>query len=154
MRRLVVALGVLLGALALAPLVRADTQGSCTPTTNVSIRFYENVPSDHSNDDDSIWIVCNGGATAQNGNMANVPHVLPGECNGRLGDGSTWDNCTSTVRMWLPSSFWRFCAYTGYNMHGTVIANFTGPYWPGEVWFTGGYNDTLSSFRIRYAEGC
>lgn len=168
MKRTLVTLGVLLIALALAPMVRAvprtpiaveepasaGTQGSCTPSFNASVRFWENAPSDHSDGDDSLWFICNGGANAQNGDLRNIEHTLPGNCNASLGGANWWNNCVTRVQVWLPTQFWRFCAYDGINFNGTVYVNMTGPYWSGDVTLGGAANDDISSARIRYAEGC
>lgn len=147
-KKLLVILASMAMMLTFAPAVSAGTQGSCTPTTGASIRFYENKKGDTGDNNDSFWIVCNKtliGSQWKIADLAGYSHSLPGDCASLVGGRSTWNDCVSSIKVWLPSTFYEISLYNcaSYNCYSERV---DGPWTAYRLDLT--INDALSSLII------
>lgn len=141
-RRLGVA--IVLAALALAALPAlafAGTQGAaCRDSGDTSkVRLWENSIGDTGDNNDTNYI-CNS-----DNDLSNNDHILPGNCKAVGFDSVTWNDCVSSVSVWLPAGqcidFFKNADGSG-NMNNTVQGPANG------VRFNLPSNDTLSRFNF------
>ena len=116
MRKLGTILLALVFVLAFAPVASAQDQGSCAnPNTDyggASLRLWENLPTDTSDGNDTVYIFCHVGANASFSNLANLSHTPPGGCHSvHYLHGANWNDCVSSATVWLASSLWRACFF-------------------------------------------
>lgn len=123
---------------ALPGLALAGTQGSCQAGDTSKVRLYENSSSDNSDNDDSMWKCGN------DNNLDSDPHTLPGNCNGAIFDATTWNDCVTSVAVWVPTgwciNFYMDAGYDALMPNSTVEGPASG------TRITLQYNDQLSSF--------
>jgi len=131
---------MLLAALALAALSAlafAGTQGSCPSGDTSKLRLYENSIGDTSDNDDRLWLC------TSDTDLSNNDHTLPGNCNSDGFDSVTWNDCISSVAVWVPANqcvdFFRSAGQGG-NMGITVQGPSSG------TRINLPYNDQLSGF--------
>lgn len=135
---------IVLSALAIAALpalALAGTQGAaCRDSSDSSkVRLWENSIGDTEDNNDTNWLC------SSDTDLSNNDHTLPGNCNAVLFDSLTWNDCVSSVTVYLPAGecidFFRNADGTG-NMNNTVQGPASG------VRFNLPYNDSLSRFTI------
>lgn len=156
MKRLCISLfAVIVLLFSLTPVALAGTQGSCTPSSNVSLRLWENEIGDTSDGNDTLWLICNHTAPIGNSNLNNIDHTLPGECKGPLGIGSsTWNDCVNSFTIWgLGSSSWHLCFYQneGYDTSHYSVIN--GPLPNGTRQDFPFFQDQISSIKVINGSG-
>lgn len=122
--------------------VFAAVQGSCSVSDETKVLLYENESGDTSDGDDRLW------KCGSDTDLGNDDHTLPGTCKSDGLGRTNWNDCVTSVRIYLPSSSWRLCLYgnAGYanqNISPTVI---TGP--EAGVRYDLSPTDGLSSFKI------
>lgn len=140
-RRLRLVVAFLTGIIAvgsLPSLVLAGTQGSCLSTDTSKVRLWENAIGDTGDGDDSLWKCGN------DNNLDNDAHTLAGDCKGFFLSATTWNDCVSSVSVWVPSgwciNFYRSAGYDRLMPNSTVQGPSTG------TRINLQYNDELSSF--------
>lgn len=162
MRKLIAILSVLLLTLALAPIVNAGTQGGCASKGSGSVQVWENLSWDHQDDDDNWWVWCspivpNGGLHVDD--LGQVAHTLPGNCKSVHVHNDNWNDCISSVVVFLPSSLWVVCFYQEAN-EGGQAAHYSGPRSWSRIDLpyslpTGGFiGDEVSSIRLDNDGSC
>lgn len=155
MKRLIgIALAVLL-VWSATPVVLAGTQGSCTPSGNVSLRLWENAIGDTSDGNDTLWLFCNHTAPIGHHNLNQITHTLPGDCQGPGGIGmTTWNDCVNSYTIWgMGSSLWRICWYTVKDYSGN--SSFTsGPLTDGSRHDFPYFQDQISSIKVTNDGSC
>lgn len=135
-RRPAAVIVVVLLQLALLPgLVLAGTQGSCLAGDTTKLRLWENTIGDTQDNNDTLWL-CNSDT-----DLSNNDHSLPGNCEASPFDKFEWNDCVSSVSIYLPSGwcvdFFRDPGQ-GANMNNTVQGPASG------VRINLPYNDQLS----------
>ncbi len=120
-------------------LALAGTQGSCPTNDTTKVLLWENSIGDPSDGDDRYW------KCSSDPDLSNDDHTPPGNCASVLLGSSTWNDCVSSVSVWLPSgyciNFYLNANYEG-NMRNTVQGPVSG------TRFNLPYNDALSSFLM------
>jgi hypothetical protein len=127
-----------LGLASLPAIALAGTQGSCPSSDTSKVRLWENTTTDSSDGNDSLWKCGN------DNDLSNDTHTLPGDCKSNLANQPNWNDCVSSVSVWVPSgwcvNFYRSAGYDNLMPNSTVQGPSTG------VRFNLQYNDALSSF--------
>lgn len=131
-------------AMAMPGVVFAGTQDSCFAVDTTKVRLWENAKGDTSDGDDSYWV-----CSADN-DLSNNSHTLPGSCNVPPIGSATWNNCVSSVTVFVPSGQ-ILCLYQNAGLSSLMIS-YTGPI---SSLRTNVASDVLSSFAFFPAsEGC
>ena len=116
----------------------AGTQGSCSSSDTSKVRLWENAINDTGDNNDSLWKCGN------DNNLDNDSHTLPGDCKGFFLSATTWNDCVSSVSVWVPAgwcvNFYRHAGYDGLMPNSTVEGPSSG------TRINLQYNDELSSF--------
>lgn len=81
--------------------------------------------------------------------LGTITHTLPGQCSATIHFQDDWNDCVSSVRVWLASGY-RLCLYRDSQQNG-LIQSVTGP--KTDYRFNMAENDALSSVAI-YASSC
>lgn len=119
-------------------LVSAGTQGGCVAGDDSKVRLWENVIGDTQDNNDSYW------KCGDDSDLNNDSHTLPGDCKGTVLNSTTWNDCVSSVSVWVPAgwcvSFYRDAGYNFIMANNTIQGPAVG------VRFNLQYNDQLSSF--------
>lgn len=115
----ILAAAILILAAMLPPAVLAGTQGAaCSPSDTTKVLAWENRVGDTSDGNDALW-VCSS--------LSQMPvHTLPGTCHAGLISPNTWNDCISSVSLWLPSG-WRACFYP-WALYDGFLESWPGPY--------------------------
>jgi hypothetical protein len=140
-KRRVVAVGlsVVLTFVTAPEIALAAVQGSCPSSDPTKVLLWENAIGDTSDGDDRYW-KCSSDA-----DLSNDDHTLPGNCRSIGFGSSTWNDCVSSVSVWLPAAYcMNFYIDANYerNMNNTVRGPVSG------TRFNLPHNDALSSFLI------
>lgn len=139
MRRLtlsaILALGlvVVLAGVALAWIEEADGY-YCTHTVGNHICLYEDAGATGDNLVTSSTIH----------DLGSISHTLPGQCNAPIHFQDDWNDCITSVKVWLASG-WKWCLYRNAQGNGT-IQSIIGPK-SGSI-VTVLENDSLSSVYL------
>lgn len=119
--RLRLAVSIAIAALTLVwlPAVAfAGTQGSCAANDTSKFRLWENVIGDTGDGNDNYW------KCANDADLNNDPHSLPGDCKGAFFSSTTWNDCVSSVSVWVPAgwcaNFYRTAGYDALMPNSTV----------------------------------
>jgi hypothetical protein len=126
--------------------VAAGTQGSDCLTDNDKVLLYENGIGDTSDGDDRLWRCGN------TSNLDAIAHTLPGDCKGFFLSSTTWNDCVSSYRVWVPAG-WHLTFYSHAN-YGTWFHCLIGPLRGVRFNVPNGWNDTLSSFKWILGSAC
>lgn len=120
-RRLRVAVSTVIAALTvvwLPAIALAGTQGSCLSNDTSKFRLWENVLGDTGDDNDTYW------KCANDSDLNNDAHSLPGDCKGAFFNSTTWNDCVSSVSVWVPAgwcaNFYRTAGYDNLMSNNTV----------------------------------
>jgi len=106
-RRLLAALFALSFVLPTPVLAGGQTQGFCEPWHDPHARFYENRINDTSDGNDYIDICF------KVSNLSDLDHRPAGNCNdGGLFGSYSWNDCGSSIALWLPDDRWKVCIYS------------------------------------------
>jgi len=120
---------------AMVGIALAGTQGSCLTTDVTKFRLWENVIGDASDNNDTLWLC------TSDTNLDNNDHTLPGDCKAGVFNSPNWNDCVSSVSVWLPAGwcadFFRDSGQGG-NMNMTVQGPVSG------TRINLAYNDQLS----------
>jgi hypothetical protein len=144
LRRVVVAV---LAASLLMPLTAtsafAATQNAACSADAEKLLMWENLtPADTSGGNDNIWFC---------GVQASVmpSHTIAGTCQTLLIQRSTWNDCVSSITIWLPAGR-KVCVYTDVNFggHGLCWDNAQGGIRWALTFQQGLWNDSISSYRF------
>lgn len=137
---ILIAVMLCLSAFVVAPATAfAGTQGSCSGTDTSRLLLWENAIGDTSDGNDNLW-KCGGDA-----DLNNDSHTLPGDCNTQLIDRANWNDCVSSVTVWVPSGY-VLCFYGNANYTNSEPPHQVGPKSNYRFNLTG-LNDGLSSFK-------
>jgi hypothetical protein len=129
---------------AMAGVVQAGTQGSDCAGDASKILLYENSIGDTSDNDDRFWRCSN------TSDLNDFAHTLPGNCKSIGLDSSTWNDCVSSYKVWVPDGF-HLTIYNNADW-GSWSHCFAGPWNGGRV--NAFSNDAISSFRWLSGESC
>ena len=139
-RRLRIAVSLIIAAFTLVwipALAFAGTQGSCLSSDTSKLRLWENVINDTQDGNDTYWKCGN------DTDLNNDSHTLPGDCKGTILSSTTWNDCVSSVSVWVPSgwcvSFYRNAGYDASMPNDTIQGPASG------TRINLDYNDQLSS---------
>jgi hypothetical protein len=105
---------LLLGAL--APSAFAGTQQYGAPCTGNRWLGYENTTNDSSDGNDRLW-VCNFNGPVYGDNL-DIQHSLPGTCKAPIIVGDEWNDCLSSVIVYIEDNTKALCLYDGYGYTG------------------------------------
>jgi len=129
-----------------APVVLAgtQTQNGCSTdwnTDTTKILAWENIIGDTSDGNDNLKICIDA-----NIDLNDIDHTLAGNCHAPFFGSNTWNDCISSVSIWIPAAPWHACFYenTGYSL---LRHSFTGPF-SGQRFNISG-NDKISSISMR-----
>jgi hypothetical protein len=114
-----VAVVIAVVALGLNPaLVFAGTQGSCLSSDTSKVLLWENGIGDTGDNNDNLWKCGN------DNNLDNDAHSLPGDCKGWLFSSTTWNDCVTSVSVWVPAGwcigFYKHAGYDGIMALSTI----------------------------------
>ncbi len=121
-------------------LVLAGTQGSCGSSDSSKVRLWENVEGETIDGDDSYWQCTNETNLA-----VGDDHTLPGDCNRPFPGSTTWNDCVSSITIWVPKGQ-TLCLY-GDASHAAFKDAYAGPRSEERHDVGAGWNDALSSFK-------
>lgn len=142
-RSLLAAASALLLLFTLTPAALGADQGSyanCPTGDTTKIRIWENSIGDTTHGNDTL-ILC-----GPNWDLSQVGYTIndTGGCQGAFGNRSNWNDCASSVTVWVPSGS-AICLYSDAGYTGESLrAYFVGPK-AGERYNI--FNDQLSSLR-------
>lgn len=113
-------LAVVLTVVAVA-YVDAHTFGTCgSPSTENggTVVVWENAIGDTSDGNDKWWSMCHSAAGFGYPDLRAIS-VDPYDCHRSppAVPGGTWNDCISSVQVWLASSLWRLCIYRDLSYH-------------------------------------
>jgi hypothetical protein len=148
-----------------AQVQQAGAQGGCAyPQPAGSLQVWENIASDSSDGNDYWWVWCgqsipNGGLVISDLSFAD--HTLSGYCNRpfpfkpRPGyvDDDDWNDCISSVTVFLPSSLWVICVYQDAGFNGQAWHT-NGPKMGARYTLPIGIKDENSSIRMDNDGSC
>lgn len=132
-------LGALLLITMSVGLVNAGTQGADCPGDATKVRLWENVIGDTGDGNDSYWL-CN-----PDSNLLGNEHTLPGACKGAVLSPNNWNDCVSSISVWVPAGQC-FVSYREQDW-GQAQDILAGPRNGARVNVVAGTSDTMSSLR-------
>jgi hypothetical protein len=122
----------------------AATQGSCPASDHEKVLLWENQAGDTSDGNDNYW-KCGSDSDLNSGDG----HTLPGDCNARVIPATSWNDCATSVSVWVPDNR-KLCFYAGANYSSREGPIIVGPVSGSRVFLPphAGIYDWLSSFRF------
>jgi hypothetical protein len=130
-----------LSIVALMPaVVLGGTQGANCTGDNERVRLWENAGGDSSDGNDSLW------RCVSTPDLGDINHTLSGDCNRPWPPSSTWNDCVSSITMWVPAGR-RLCVYEDAD-YSTLRQSYAGPLTAVPFDVGVGWNDRLTSFRF------
>jgi len=124
---------------AMVGIALAATQGSCLSGDTTKFLLWENVIGDTQDNNDNLWL-CSGDS-----DLSNNAHTLAGDCKAGFFGSSTWNDCVSSVSVWVPAG-WCANFYKDANQGGNMNQPVVGP--ESGLRVNLGWNDQLSSLTI------
>ncbi len=118
----------------------AGTEGTACDTDTTRVLLWENIIGDSSDNNDNYW-KCDSDGDLNSGD----PHNLPGDCHSGPANSTNWNDCASSVSVWLPSG-WCIDFYVNANYNTSMNNTVQGP--SSGTRFNLASNDQLSSFRF------